>query len=144
VRKNMLHGYLASTLAIDNYLGELLKTLEEEEILDNTIIVFTSDHGDHLGSHRFKGKCTPFEESISIPFLIRYPEKISQKTISDALLAPIDMMPTVLGMAGVAYPQIDGKDLSELITSRKPDTRDEILIMGMTHLNTAALVNSLG
>ena len=143
VRKNMLHGYLAATLAIDDYFGELLKTLEEEEILDNTIIVFTSDHGDHLGSHRFRGKCTPFEESISIPFLIRYPEKISQKTISDALLAPIDMMPTILGMAGVSYPQIDGEDLSKVITHKKSDTRDEILIMGMTHLNTASLVNSL-
>jgi arylsulfatase A-like enzyme len=143
VRKNMLHGYLASTLAIDDYLGELLKTLKEEKILDNTIIVFTSDHGDHLGSHRFKGKCTPFEESISIPFLIRYPEKILQKTISDALLAPIDMMPTILGMAGIDYPKIDGQDLSEVITNKRSDTRDEILIMGMTHLNTAALVNSL-
>jgi arylsulfatase A-like enzyme len=136
-------GYLAATLALDNYFGNLLKTLEEEGILDNTIIVFTSDHGDQLGSHQFYGKNVPYAESISIPFLLRYPKVIENKTISDALLSPIDMLPTVFGMANLNYAEIDGKDLSPVITKKEEDTRDAILLMNLTHFNNTSLINGL-
>jgi len=135
--------YLAATLALDDYFGQLMKTLEEEGILDNTIIVFTSDHGDHLGSHQFYGKCTPFEETISIPFLVRYPKSVKAKTISDALLSPMDMFPTIFGMAGLKHSDVDGFDLSKVIANEEEDKRDAILLMNLTHFNNAALVNGL-
>ena len=135
--------YLAATLALDDYFGQILKTLEEEGILDNTILVFSSDHGDHLGSHQFFDKCAPYEESISIPFLLRYPKVVKDKTVSDILLSPIDMFPTIFGMAGLKYSEIDGFDLSKVIADKEEDKRDAILLMNLTHFNNAALVNGL-
>lgn len=136
-------GYLSATLAIDDYFGRLMETLEEEGILNNTIVVFTSDHGDQLGSHQMHGKNTPFLESTSIPFLIRYPVAIEAQTVSDALLSPIDVMPTLLGLSHVECPEIDGIDLSEILTKKIEDPRDEILLMNLTHFNNTSLINGL-
>lgn len=136
-------GYLAATLALDDYFGDLLNTLEEEGILDNTIIIFTSDHGDQLGSHQFYDKNVPFEESISIPFLVRYPKKLKEKKSSDVLLSPIDMLPTVFGMANLEHAEVDGIDLTPVILNEVEDTRDAILLMNLTHFNNTSLVNGL-
>lgn len=141
--REMNAGYLASTLAIDDYFGDLIKTLEEEGILDNTILVFTSDHGDHLGSHGIWGKDAPFEESISIPLLVRYPKKIRPSTVSDVLFTPIDVMPTLLGLADVSCPKVDGADLSRVMVDKEPDTRDGALLMGMSHFNNASVINGM-
>jgi arylsulfatase A-like enzyme len=141
--RNNYAGYLAATLALDDYLGQLMETLEEEGILDNTIVVFTSDHGDQLGSHQFYGKNTPFTESVSIPFLLRYPKAVKAQTISDALLSPIDMLPTVLGMSEVKYSEIDGINLSKIITKEEKDNRDAILLMNLTHFNNTSMINGL-
>ncbi|WP_347840170.1 sulfatase [uncultured Draconibacterium sp.] len=136
-------GYLAATLALDDYIGELLQTLEEEGILDNTIVVFTSDHGDQLGSHQFYGKNVPFAESISIPFLVRYPKVLKQGTIADNLLSPIDMFSTVFGMANIDHHEIDGVDLTPAIVNEAVDARDAILLMNLTHFNNTSLINGL-
>lgn len=136
-------GYLAATLALDDYFGNLLNTLEEEGILDNTIIVFTSDHGDQLGSHQFYGKNVPFAESISIPFLLRYPKAVKAKTIADALLSPVDMFPTVFGMAGLEHSEVDGIDLTPVVINKVEDRRDAILLMNLTHFNNTSLINGL-
>ena len=136
-------GYLAATLALDDYFGELIQTLGEEGILENTIVVFTSDHGDQLGSHQFYGKNVPFLESTSIPFLVRYPKAIKAKTISDVLLSPIDMFPTVFGFANLQHSKIDGMDLSEVVTNNASNSRDAILLMNLTHFNNTSLINGL-
>lgn len=136
-------NYLAATLALDDYFGQLVKTLEEEGILDNTILVFTSDHGDHLGSHQFYDKNTPYEESISIPFLLRYPKVVKDKTVSDVLLSPIDMFPTIFGIGGLKHSDVDGFDFSKVIAKEEEDTRDAILLMNLTHFNLTALKNGL-
>ena len=136
-------GYLAATLALDDCFGKLMETLEEEGILDNTIVIFTSDHGDQLGSHQFYGKNAPFKESISIPFLMRYPKAVKAKTISDALFSPVDMFPTVFGMAGLEHSEVDGIDISKVVTNEAEDSRDAILLMNLTHFNNTSLINGL-
>lgn len=136
-------GYLAATWALDDYFGRLIETLEEEGILDNTIVVFTSDHGDQMGSHQLYGKNFPFSESISIPFLLRYPNVVKTKTISDELLSPIDMFPTVFGMAGLQYEKVDGTNVTPVITGEKEDARDAVLLMNLTHFNNNSLTNGL-
>ncbi|MHA7831758.1 MAG: sulfatase family protein [Flagellimonas sp.] len=141
--RNRYAGYLAAILALDDYLGDLIETLEEEKILDNTIIVFTSDHGDHLGSHQFYGKNTPFLESTSIPFLMRYPKEINSGTVSDVLLSPIDIFPTVFGLADLEHAKVDGTDLSPIIKNEKEDLREAILLMNLTHFNNTSLINGL-
>lgn len=141
--RQLTAGYLAATLAIDQYLGDLMKALEAEGLDENTIVVFTADHGDQLSSHQFYDKNVPFEESISIPFLVRYPQKIKSESKSEVLLEPVDVMPTVLALAGVGCPSIDGDDKSDMLLNVQEDTTDGVLLMGMTHLNNTSLINGL-
>jgi len=136
-------GYLSAILSLDDYFGDLMKTLEEEGILDNTIVVFSSDHGDQLGSHQFYGKNTPFAESISIPFLLRYPKAVKAETVSDALLAPVDMFPTIFGLAGLDHAEVDGINLSKIVTGQSEDIREAVLLMNLTHFNNTSLINGL-
>lgn len=139
-RLDSLRGYYAATKLLDDLLGELRRTLEEEGILDNTIFVFSSDHGDQLFSHGFYGKQMPLEESIRVPLVVRYPEMIAPGTESDALVAPIDYMPTMLGMAGIDCPPCDGRNLAPALSGADTsDERDAVLIMRMAHLSNSWL-----
>jgi len=137
-------GYYAAIEALDDCLGRLYQTLETQGILDDTIIVFTSDHGDNLGSHRQYGKQLPLEESISIPFIVRYPRKIHAGVKTDALLAPVDMMPTLLSLADVSCPVVDGKDVSGAARGRDAHVQDAVLIMRMIWLGTNWITNGSG
>lgn len=137
-------GYLAAIETLDHCLGRILRQLETSGELDRTIIVFTSDHGDNLGSHRQYGKQLPYEESIAIPFLVRYPERIPAGTRTNALLAPIDIMPTVLSLAGVPCPAVDGRDASRAATGGADDGPDALLIMKPVWLSTNWVTNGNG
>ena len=142
--KEWYQGYYAAISALDDYLGRIYQTLEERALLDDTILVLTSDHGDNLGSHRQVGKQLPYEESISIPFIVRYPEKIRAGTVTDALLAPVDVMPTLLSVAGLSCPPVDGKDISGAAMGRDENLQDAILIMRPVWLATNWITNGSG
>lgn len=137
-------GYYAAIEVLDDCIGQLFQTLENTGQLNHTIVVFTSDHGDNLGSHRQYGKQLPYEESIGIPFMIRYPKKIKAGTKTDALLAPVDIMPTVLSLAGTSCPAVDGKDISSAAMGRDADMQDALLIMRMVWLGTNWITNGSG
>jgi arylsulfatase A-like enzyme len=95
-------------------IGRVIKTLKKEGIWDNTIILFTSDHGDMLGSQGQYGKQVPYDESIRIPMLFHYSGKqgINDGTYK-ALFSSQDLMPTLLGLAGIRSPSsVEGKDFS--------------------------------
>lgn len=113
VRK-WLAGYYAHCSALDACMGRLLATLKECGIEKNTIVVFTSDHGDMLGSHGEKDKQRPWDESIRVPFLLRYPAMAGwQPRKSEALLDAPDLMPTLLGLCGIPIPStVEGTDFS--------------------------------
>ncbi len=142
--KEWYHGYFAQIALLDDCLGRLLLSLEQTGQLDNTIVVFTSDHGDNLGSHRQYGKNLPYEESISIPFMVRYPAKVKPGTTTEALLAPVDIMPTLLALANVPCPAVDGKDLSGAAIGRDAGVQDAVLIMRMVWLSTNWITNGSG
>jgi arylsulfatase A-like enzyme len=141
---NDYRGYYAAIEALDDCLGKIMTQLQKSGQLDNTILVFTSDHGDNLGSHRQIGKQLPFEESISVPLIIRYPEKIKAGTVTDALFAPVDIMPTLLSLAGVPCPKVDGKDISPAAMGKDTDVQDAVLIMKLLALSTNWIVNGNG
>jgi arylsulfatase A-like enzyme len=101
----ILAGYYAHCTALDDSFGDLRRTLAEEGIEDNTILIFTSDHGDMLGSHGLLKKQKPFDESIRVPFLIRWPAGLGTKPRKlECPLTPEDIMPTMLDLAGIAIP----------------------------------------
>jgi arylsulfatase A-like enzyme len=116
-----LRGYYAHMTAIDDCIGQLWKELKNQGLDENTIIVFTSDHGDLMGSHGAWNKQQPYDESIRIPFLIHYPKAFgtSGKT-SKVLINSPDIMPTLLGLSGIHIPKsVEGKDFSPILLGKK-------------------------
>ena len=111
-----LAGYYAHIAAMDACLGDLLKTLEDSGLRDNTIFVFTSDHGDMLGSHGLARKQKPWDEAIRVPLLVRYPAAQAKGLQLDAPINTPDLMPTLLGLSGVRIPKsVQGDDFSALV-----------------------------
>ncbi|MEO8351116.1 MAG: sulfatase-like hydrolase/transferase, partial [Chthoniobacteraceae bacterium] len=107
-------GYLAHCSALDDAMGSLLETLKETGLAENTILVFTADHGDMLGSHGFWKKQRPYDESVRVPMLIRWPHDLGTESRTlDSCLNSEDLMPTLLGLAGVPIPaSVEGIDFS--------------------------------
>jgi N-acetylglucosamine-6-sulfatase len=117
-------GYYGSITSLDENFGRLMQTLEEEGLTEDTIVVFTADHGDMMGSHADMGKHIWYEESIGIPFLIRWPSQIKAGRDS-AVFSQLDFMPTLLGLMGVNIPApVQGTDFSPRLLGRTADTPD--------------------
>jgi len=114
VARRELAGYYAHCSALDECVGKLWRALGELEIERDTIFVFTSDHGDMLHSHGEVRKQRPWDESIRVPLLVRYPRRLGESGRKlDALINAQDLMPTLLGLAGVPIPaSVEGKDYS--------------------------------
>ncbi len=109
-----LAGYYAHCTALDECMGDLLRTLDETGLTDNTIVVFTSDHGDMLWSQNQQRKQRPWDESVRVPMLMRVPAALGIKP--QRLAATInteDVMPTLLGLCGKPAPKsVEGFDFS--------------------------------
>ncbi len=109
-----LHAYYAHNKALDDCMGLLLDTLNEQRLEDDTLVVFWSDHGDMLGSQGQWKKQRPWDESILVPLLMRYPRRFGRAGRSFA--APIntpDILPTVLSLCRIDSPEsADGRDYS--------------------------------
>ena len=100
---------------IDANVGRLIDALERLGVADDTMIMFTSDHGDMQGSHGLKNKCLPHEESAGIPFIAYVPGLLGGR-VSDALVSGIDMMPTCLELAGLpSVAGVDGTSFAPLL-----------------------------
>ncbi|MCX6375915.1 MAG: sulfatase [Armatimonadetes bacterium] len=109
----MLRGYYAMTANLDWNFGRLLKAIDDAGIRDNTIVVFTSDHGEMLGAQGRRAKNIFYEEAARVPFLVRRPGKTPSGLVSDACLNTPDIMPTLLSIAGLPIPsKVEGMDLS--------------------------------
>jgi len=126
-------GYYAHCSALDSCIGQIMATLEEVGEAENTILVFTADHGEMLGSQgeRPKEKQRPWDESIRIPFLLRYPAAYGMNgyKVKTPLNTP-DILPTLLTMSGIPIPSsIEGEDLTGLITNDKTDMDRAVLFM---------------
>jgi len=129
VKKDLV-GYYSHITAIDDCIGKMWQTLKDLGIDENTIIVFSSDHGDLLGSHDSWNKQQPYEESIRVPFLIHYPKAFGKKgKISNALLNSPDIMPTLLGLSNIPIPKtVEGIDFSGVLKGTKKDKVKQTLI----------------
>lgn len=111
--RRLLAGYYTHCSALDTAFGRILDYLRRTKLLESTIVVFTSDHGDLLGSHGLYKKQTPFAEAIDVPFLIHIPG-VDAAVRPDVLLEPEDMLPTLASLAGIEAPEsCEGRDLSD-------------------------------
>ena len=116
-------AYYASVSFMDEQVGKVLKTLKEEGLEDNTIVIFTSDHGFHLGEHDFWMKVSLHEESARVPLIIKVPGK--KPAVCNSFVELIDMYPTVAELAGLNYSEhIQGKSLVKTLDNPKQEVRD--------------------
>lgn len=117
--KQDVAAYYAACTAIDDQMGRLMGFLKDRGLERDTIVVFTSDHGDMLGSQGRRLKRVPWEESIKVPGIVRWPGGIGAGRTSEALLTHVDVAPTLLSLCGVAVPaDMQGTDLSPVLLSR--------------------------
>jgi len=130
VPRQDLQGYYAQTTFLDDQFGKLVQALDELGIRENTILVFSSDHGDMHGSHGLYKKQWPWDECIKVPFLLSYPKAIQPGTVFRFPINAIDVMPTLLGLAGVNIPEtVEGVDLSPYIRGEKDDPPESVMFM---------------
>jgi N-acetylglucosamine-6-sulfatase len=111
---------LESIIAVDESLGEVLRTLEEIGELDNTVVIYSSDNGYFMGEHTFLDKRLAYENSIRIPMIIRYPKLISKNSVVMEQCLNIDLAPTILDLAGVNKPiYMQGDSMVKLLRGKK-------------------------
>ena len=116
-----LAGYYAHCTALDDCIADLLGTLKTAGLADNTIIVFTADHGDMLLSHDLQRKQKPYEESARVPMLLRLPARlgIAPRRVEGTINTE-DVMPTLLSLCGVAIPKtVEGLDFAGYLRGEK-------------------------
>ncbi len=126
--RRMIANYWGLCSLVDTHVGTILQTLEECGLRDNTIVVFTSDHGDMMGSHRMIAKCVQFEESIRVPLLIRLPGQRDHRRVTGPV-SQISLVPTLLDLLGQPVPgHLQGPSLRPIMESRDPVAPDPVFI----------------
>ena len=123
-------GYHAHVSAIDDELGRVMRCLNELHLADDTILVYASDHGSMLASHDVGGKRQPFEESIRVPFIVRWPGRIPAASRPAPLFGAIDMFPTLCALAGLPVPShCAGQDFSPWLRGgHGPDPESQFIM----------------
>ena len=111
--KKSMAVYWGYCTMMDDLVGKLLEELENQNVLDDTLVIFVSDHGELLGSHGLWQKMMPYEEALRVPMLMRLPETINAGIRSQANVSLIDIVPTILSVVGESAPaDMVGRDLS--------------------------------
>jgi arylsulfatase A-like enzyme len=109
--KYMVANYYAFVTEIDSWVGKILDKLDELNLAENTLVIFVSDHGEMLGAHGMRGKFNFYEESVRVPFLIRYPGKVRAAQTVDTPVSTLNIYPTILDYAGLTHIPTDGYSL---------------------------------
>jgi len=116
-----MQDYLATVQSVDDSVGEVLAYLDKSGLARNTVVIYTSDQGFFLGDHGLFDKRFMYEESIRMPFLVRWPAGIKPGTRSDALALNVDFAPTFLELAGLpASAEMQGRSLASVLRGRTP------------------------
>lgn len=122
-QKKAIAGYYASVAYMDAQVGKVLDALKTAGIEDKTIVIFTSDHGYHLGEHDFWAKVSLLDESSGVPLIISVPGK--KPAVCDSLVELLDLYPTISSMCGIEAPKhVQGLDISKMIDDPQHEVRD--------------------
>ncbi|MDQ2688434.1 MAG: sulfatase, partial [Armatimonadota bacterium] len=122
-------GYYAQMTSVDANFGRLLRALDESGFGNDTIVVFTSDHGEMFGAHGRRAKNIFYEEACHIPLLLRWPGHVPTGHVSDACLSTVDLMPTLLSLLELPCPaDVEGMDLSHCALGRPGPEPDAALM----------------
>ncbi len=126
--RRMIAHYWGLCSLIDTHIGTILGTLDDCGLRDNTIVVFTSDHGDMMGAHRLIAKCLMFQEAVRVPMMIRLPG-LNKSCRATGPVSQIDVVPTLLDLMEQSIPScVQGKSLRKKIESGNSIFNDDVFI----------------
>lgn len=121
--RNMRRGYYASVALMDDEYGRIIDVLRELDVLDNTLVVFVSDHGDMLGDHDLMVKGAFFYDAgVRVPLILRWPAKIPRGSVPDTIVQPHQIAQTVLAAAGIEMPSREGATLFDALSQQNTST----------------------
>lgn len=134
-----IKDYLRVIASIDDSVGRLLDHLDAEGLTDDTVVVYTSDQGFFLGDHGWFDKRLMYEESLSMPFMVRYPAMVAAGSTCDEFALNVDVAPTFLELAGVEVPDhMQGRSIVPLLRGEQPDGwRDSMYYRYWMHRDSA-------
>lgn len=122
-QKKAVSGYYASVTYVDNMVGQVMSALKKAGLEEKTIVIFTSDHGYHLGEHDFWAKVSLHEESATVPLIIRVPGQ--KPAVCHSFVELLDLYPTVSKLCGLEVPErLQGKDISKMLEDPSHQVRD--------------------
>ncbi len=129
VLKKDIAVYYGMVSLMDKYIGKILDKLDELGIADNTIVVFTTDHGHFYGHHGLIAKGPyHYEDMIKIPFIVKYPGVVPENIVSSSMQSLVDLAPTFLNFAQIPVPrEMTGVDQSKVWNGEKSSARDHII-----------------
>ncbi|MBN1581861.1 MAG: sulfatase [Anaerolineae bacterium] len=117
-----IKDYLRVVASIDDNVGRILDYLDEQGLTENTMVIYTSDQGFFLGDHGWYDKRFMYEESLRMPFVVRYPRDIKAGTVNSDILLNVDFAPTFLELAGIPIPEaFQGRSFLPLAQGHTPD-----------------------
>lgn len=122
--------YYGMISLMDKYIGKILDKLDELGITDNTVVVFSTDHGDFFGHHGLAHKgAFHYEDMIKIPYIVRYPDRVPKGVISSAMQSLVDLAPTFLSICNIPIPGgMTGVDQSKVWSGEEDFARDHIVV----------------
>jgi arylsulfatase A-like enzyme len=119
--QRFMRDYLACVASVDDGVGRLLDYLDQSGLAENTVVVYTSDQGFFLGDHNWFDKRFMYEESLRMPFLVRWPGKIKAGSTSDDMILNVDFAPTLLDAVGLKVPaDMQGRSFLPLLRGERP------------------------
>lgn len=118
--------YAAMCTQIDTGVGKIIDTLKQFGVYEETLIIYTSDHGDMQGSHGKKNKCSPYEKSCGVPFILKYPGG-ARNVISKELISTVDLYPTFLEAAGAQKTEASGRSFLPFLEEDKTYKKEMII-----------------
>tara|TARA_B110000003_G_scaffold215809_1_gene215202 strand:- start:432 stop:1883 length:1452 start_codon:yes stop_codon:yes gene_type:complete len=127
--KKLKHGYYATISYVDHLVGKIINTLEEENLSENTIVIFVSDHGFNLKEHSQWGKYTSHRISGRVPLII-YDPKTKSSINSNSLVELVDIYPTIIDLLGLESPDhmLDGKSLVKILKDSKHENKSHVFM----------------
>ncbi len=135
-----LKRYLRTIKGVDDNVGRILRYLDENGLAENTVVIYTSDQGYFLGEHNYIDKRWMYEESLQMPFLIRYPREIQAGSTSNDIVLNVDFAPLFLDYAGCAVPdEMQGQSFRSIVNGSTPsDWRESMYYRYWMHTNRPA------
>ncbi len=118
--RQALAFYYGAITEVDHHWGRVMATLRAEQLLDNTLIIFLADHGDHAGDHRLVNKSFAYDSTLRIPLLVRVPG-LARGRVCDEIVQNVDVFPTITELLGLTCPpQVQGRSFAPLLHPKRP------------------------